>query len=115
MEVKLQSKAFTEVQNKSNDTTAYYLVSARWTVINDSYITFVRQKGPGYCYNMDWAGPLSKYEVQKLNSYSTNTIIVSHDLVKEFLIVQGDQCFLPNSPEVRRLIGLNAAELQVAN
>ncbi|MFN7098918.1 MAG: hypothetical protein ACK4M4_00915 [Flavobacterium sp.] len=115
MEVKLQSKAFTEVKNESTETTGYYLISARWTVINDSYITFVRKKGPGYCYNMDWAGPLSKFDVQKLNSYSSSTIIVSHQLLKEFLLVEGNQIFLPNSPEVRRVIGLNSGELQVAN
>jgi hypothetical protein len=52
-------------------------VSKRWTVQNDSNITFVRKNALGYCYNLEWAGPLTKYEALKLSSSSTSITIIS--------------------------------------
>jgi hypothetical protein len=51
-------------------------VSKRWTVQNDSNI-FVRKNALGYCYNLEWAGPLTKYEALKLSSSSVSTTIIS--------------------------------------
>jgi hypothetical protein len=36
------------------------LISLKWTLINEEYITFVRKEACAYCYNLDWAGPISK-------------------------------------------------------
>jgi hypothetical protein len=42
------------------------LISLKWTLINEEYITFLFAKEAcAYCYNLDWAGPISKSDATK--------------------------------------------------
>lgn len=115
MQVKLPNSAVLDLDYSSEETTGYYLVSNHWTVINDTNITFVRKNSLGYCYNLKWAGPLSKYEAQKLNGNGTGNTIISHGTIRPFLIKINNEVVLPNSLDVRKILGLDAADFQLAN
>ncbi|WP_339658581.1 hypothetical protein [Flavobacterium frigidarium] len=115
MEINLTITGSANVNQIDDDATGYYLISKRWTMINDSNITFVRIKGLGYCYNAHWAGPSNKLETKSVSSKSKNTIMVSHALIKSFFVNQNGELVLPNTSEIRSLIGFNRSELQLAN
>ncbi|UQD55848.1 hypothetical protein [Flavobacterium sp. K5-23] len=104
-------------ESKFSDTNnGYYLVSIKWSVLNDEYITFIRKSAIAYCYNLDWAGPKSKFELEQYVK-KEETIIVHHSLIQPFLIkccVEKKDCFmLPNTDEVRKVIGFKNTDLQL--
>lgn len=107
MELKLPSTDSTSRDSIVDEITGCYLVSARWTMINDKNVTFVRDKALGYCCNLKWAGPLSKFDADIACQNSKTTFVISHSLLKPFLVHLDDELRLPNSIEVRRLIGLD--------
>lgn len=115
MELKLPITDSTITDSIADEITGCYLVSSRWTMINDKNVTFVRNKALGYCYNLKWAGPLSKFDADIACQNSKTTFVVSHSLLKPFLVHLNDELSLPNSIEVRKLIGLDDEELQLAN
>ncbi|WPR72519.1 hypothetical protein SLW70_05105 [Flavobacterium sp. NG2] len=83
-------------------------------MINDKHITFVRKNKIGYCYNAAWAGPMSKYEIQRLKKDETS-IIIHSSLIEDHLIRSKEETFLPNTYEIRTLIGFKEDNLQMAN
>lgn len=95
---------------------AYYLVSLKWTLLNDEYITFVRRNGIAYCYNLDWAGPSSKFELEQV-AIKGKTILVPLSIIHSFLVkvhIEKEECFmLPNTYEVRKVIGFEDTDLQL--
>lgn len=115
MELKLPITDSTNIDSIADEITGCYLVSARWTMINDKNVTFVRNKAFGYCYNLKWAGPLSKFDADIACQNSKTTFVISHSLLEPFLVHLNDELSLPNSIEVRKLIGLDDNELQLAN
>ena len=115
MELKLPITDSTITDSVVDEITGCYLVAARWTMINDKNVTFVRNKTLGYCYNLKWAGPLSKFDADIACQNSKATFVISHSLLKPFLVNLNDELSLPNSIEVRKLIGLDDEELQLAN
>ncbi|NRT15996.1 hypothetical protein HNP99_002358 [Flavobacterium sp. 28A] len=115
MDVKLPTINPDATSVNYDEVTGYYLVSKRWTMINDVNITFIRCKGLGYCYNSKWAGPMSKFEAEKICQSKKTTLIISHSLLKSFLVITSDSVSLPNTGEIRKLIGLDSGELQLAN
>ncbi|CAM2822695.1 hypothetical protein [Flavobacterium frigoris] len=114
MELKLPITDSTNIDSIADEITGCYLVSARWTMINDKNVTFVRNKAFGYCYNLKWAGPLSKFDADIACQNSKTTFVISHSLLEPFLVHLNDELSLPNSIEVRKLIGLDDNELQLA-
>ncbi|MCG9791621.1 hypothetical protein [Flavobacterium algicola] len=115
MEVKLPFSENLELNSSNNDTTGYYLVSTRWTMINDDHITFIRRRSLGYCYNLNWAGPLSRYDAEKIIKNKETTLIISHAALIPFLVTVNNELVVPNNAEVRKLIGFKAESLQQAN
>lgn len=115
MEIKLPNREVTEIPSTSDEVSGYFIVSTRWTMINDQNITFIRNKSLGYCYNIAWAGPMNKFDANKVNASNKATRVISYQAIRPFLGKLNDALVLPNSPEVRKLIGLDNAELQVAN
>ncbi|MDD2675392.1 MAG: hypothetical protein PHF81_10975 [Flavobacterium sp.] len=115
MKVKLLNAPIIFLDYSGDLLTGYYLISNHWTVLNDVYITFVRRKGIGYCYNVTWAGPLTKSEAEKLSCDNETILAVRHDVIKPFLQFLDDEVFLPNSVEVRTIIGLDCDQLNLAN
>ncbi|AWG20461.1 hypothetical protein FFWV33_02410 [Flavobacterium faecale] len=115
MDLKLPTSEIIITNDTNSDPAGYYLVSTRWTMINDKSITFVRSKSLGYCYNLKWAGPMNKFDAEKANQSNKTTRIVSHCILKPFIAFLNNEMVLPNSPEVRKLIGLDSGELQLAN
>lgn len=93
-----------------------FLVSIKWSVLNDEYITFVRKSAIGYCYNVDWAGPKSMFELEQYVK-KEETIIVQLSQIQPFLIqcrVENNDCFmLPNTDEVRESIGFKSMDFQL--
>lgn len=94
----------------------YYLVSIKWSLLNDQYITFVRKSTIGYCYNLDWAGPMPKFELEPFEK-KNNTIIVPRAIIERYLIstsIDNKNCsILPNTEEIRRAIGFDEVRLQL--
>ena len=115
MKINLTITNSANVNQIDDDATGYYLISKRWTMINDSNITFVRIKGLGYCYNVHWAGPSNKLEAARVSKKSKTTLVVSHALLKSFFIESNGEVLLPNTPEIRNLIGFDRSALQLAN
>lgn len=115
MKVKLLNATNTSLDYSSDELTGYYLISNRWTMQNDENITFVRKKGFGYCYNVVWAGPLTKSEAAKLSCDNKTIVVVRHEIIKPFLQFLANEVFLPNSLEVRTIIGLDGNQLHLAN
>lgn len=99
----------------SDEVIGCYLVSTRWTMINDKNITFVRNKALGYCYNLKWAGPLSESDAEIACHNNKTTFVINHLLLQPFFVYLNNEVTLPNSIEVRKLIGLDNVELQIAN
>ncbi len=89
----------------------YYLVSKKWSLPNDKYITFVRNTNLAYCYNLNWAGTKSLHELEQFVK-DDSTVIIHFSLIKIFIkkvsIGENESFFrLPNTVEVRRAIGFN--------
>ncbi|MCW2118133.1 hypothetical protein [Flavobacterium sp. 7A] len=104
-----------ETSNSVNDIAGYFLISKRWTMDNDKNITFVREKSLGYCYNLKWAGPIDKSEIEKLNKNKETTVAVSYAILKPFLVFEKNEFVVPNTSEVRKKIGLDTDTLKYAN
>lgn len=100
--------------SSSENLSGYYLISLRWSMINDKHITFVRKNKIGYCYNAAWAGPMTKHEIQQLKRDAT-TIVIHSSLIENHLIESNEEIVLPNTYEIRTLIGFNEGNLQMAN
>lgn len=115
MDLKLPTSVNIIADDTNSDPSGYYLVSTRWTMINDKSITFVRNKSLGYCYNLKWAGPMNKFDAVKASQSNKTTRIVSHSILEPFLVFLNNEMVLPNSAEVRKIIGLDSGELQLAN
>ena len=98
----------------SDDRNGYYLIWVKWCMINDQYITFVRKNALAYCYNINWAGPLTKFEIDRVHK-NEQVIIVSYNTIKNYLQYINNVLLLPNSQELRKIIGLNNADLHFAN
>ena len=94
----------------------YYLVSIKWSVLNDEYITFVRKNAIAYCYNLAWAGPKNRFELEPYVK-KEETIIVSQSVIQPFVVkccVENKDCFmLPNRDEVRKAIGFKRDDLHL--
>ncbi|WP_158728410.1 MULTISPECIES: hypothetical protein [unclassified Flavobacterium] len=115
MKVNLPNAATLTLDSSSNELYGYFLVSNRWTVMNDANITFVRKNALGYCYNLDWGGPLTRHEALKLRNNSAAITIVSIATIKPFLKTTNDKIYLPNTADVRKAIGIDNEDLQLAN
>lgn len=98
----------------SENLSGYYLISLRWSMINDQHITFVRKNKIGYCYNAAWAGPMTKHDIQQLKRDPT-TIVIHSSLIKNHLIKLKNEIVLPNTYEIRAIIGFDRGNLQMAN
>jgi hypothetical protein len=116
VERKLQNTMSFEVSDALDDHDEYYLVSLKWSLINEQYITFVRKEALAYCYDLDWAGPMTKFDLEK-KVLNDKTAIVPRSKIKSFLVkvyTDNKQRFmLPNSNEVRKIIGFEDAVLQL--
>jgi hypothetical protein len=115
MKVNLPNTVTLALDSSNNELSGYFLVSTKWTVINDANITFVRKNALGYCYSVDWAGPLTKHEVLKLSNNSASITIVSIATIRPFLKTTNDKIYLPNTADVRKAIGIDNEDLQLAN
>ena len=114
MEIKLTQTGNQGKNIFSDDITGYYLISVKWSMINDQYITFVRKNALAYCYNINWAGPMTKLEIDRVYK-NEQVIIVSHNTIKNYLQYVNNILVLPNTQELRNLIGLKDADLLYAN
>ncbi|MDQ5929459.1 MAG: hypothetical protein QG594_1238 [Bacteroidota bacterium] len=114
MEIKFTQTANKEKNIFSDDITGYYLISVKWSMVNDPYITFIRKNALAYCYNVNWAGPLTKFEIDRVYK-NEQAIIVSHDTIKHYLEYVNNVWVLPNTDELRNLIGLKETGLLFAN
>ncbi|SDX04048.1 hypothetical protein [Flavobacterium degerlachei] len=116
MEIQLQNAKLFELSNSFDDRDGYYLISLKWSLINEEYITFVRKEALAYCYNLDWAGPMSKSNLLK-KVIKDKTVIVPLSKIRSFLVkvnTDNKECFmLPNTDEVRKIIGFEDANLQL--
>lgn len=115
MKVNLPNAVTLTLDSSKNELSGYFLVSTKWTVMNDVNITFVRKNALGYCYNLDWAGPLTKHEVIKLSINNPSISIVSIATIRPFLQILNDVVYLPNTAEARKAIGIDNDDLQLAN
>ncbi len=114
MEIKFNQAANSEKPCFSEEITGYFLISAKWSMLRDAYITFVRKNAMAYCYNLNWAGPLTKFEIDRI-SKANDVIIVSHEIIKDYLVCINNVLVLPNSPELRKALGLHGADFFLAN
>lgn len=116
VEIKLQNTMLFEESDSLDIREGYYLVSLKWSLINEEYITFVRKEALAYCYNLDWAGPMSKSNLLK-KVIKGKTVIVPLSKIRSFLVkvnTDNKECFmLPNTDEVRKIIGFEDANLQL--
>ena len=115
MKVNLPHTSTLAFDSFDSDFSGYFLVSAKWTAANDVNITFVRKNALGYCYNLDWAGPLTKHEALKIYRSNPLLTIVSIVTVRPFLKIENNGVYLPNIIDVRKAIGIDTDDLQVAN
>jgi hypothetical protein len=103
-------------RNNFEDRSGYYLISLNWSLINEEYITFVRKEVFGYCYNLDWAGPISKFDAEK-KLIKDKIVMVSQSRIRSFVvkvIIDEIECFvLPNIEEVRKIVGFDDINLQL--
>jgi hypothetical protein len=116
MKVKLHhTQPFLETNN-FEDRPGYYLISLKWSLINEEYITFVRKDAFAYCYNLDWAGPVSKSDAEK-KVVKDKIVMVHQSRIKSFvikvLIDDIERFVLPNTEEVRKIIGFEDINLQL--
>jgi hypothetical protein len=90
----------------------YYIVSSKWSLLNEQFVTFVREGAYAYCYNLSWAGPMSLCDAEKFVK-EDSTVIVNQSAIAPFLVnVRNEEsnCWmLPNTDEVRKVIGLRFA------
>jgi hypothetical protein len=102
--------------NISDENSGFYLISLKWSNAQEKYITFVRKGALAYCYNINWAGPMSKFEADRFKR--GNTIVVHQSLIKPLIIaVNDDMCkgyALPNTEETRKVIGFKDVSLHQA-
>ncbi len=116
MEIKLQNTILFEESDSLDCRDGYYLISLKWSLINEEYITFVRKEALAYCYNLDWAGPVSKSSLLK-KVIKDKTVIVPLSKIRSFLVkvnTDNKECFmLPNTDEVRKVIGFEDIDLQL--
>lgn len=116
MEVKLHNTIVFEDVQSLNDTEKYFLVSMRWSLISEEHITFVRQGAMAYCYNLKWAGPLTEVEAAE-RCIKGKMLMVPFSLIKSYLVQtkidEVDCLTLPNTAEVRRMIGFNDVVFQL--
>ena len=116
MEIKLHNPAaFEDIQSLA-DTEKYFLVSIRWSLIEEAHITFVRQATLAYCYNLKWAGPLTESEVAD-KFVEGKMIVVPLSLIKPYLVkatIDEIDCLtLPNTAEIRSKIGFDDVVFQL--
>ena len=94
--------------NNSSSYDGYYLVSKKWSLLNDEYITFVRKNNLAYCYDLNWAGPKTGCEKED-TSENDKIILVKQTLILPFIKkinFGGKESYrLPNTEEVRRAVG----------
>ncbi|WP_418262015.1 hypothetical protein [Flavobacterium faecale] len=114
MEINFTSKNVIDNKSFLEDISGYYLISLKWSMLNDPYITFVRQNALAYCYDINWAGPLTKFEIDRVVK-SEKIIVISHQTINKYIVKVNDKLFLPNTIEVRKLIGLKDDMFQMAN
>lgn len=116
MEVKLHNTILFEEENSSADAEKYFVVSLRWSLINEEHITFVRQEAMAYCYNMNWAGPMTKIEAKE-RCIKGKMLVVSLSQIRSFLVkatIDNVESYtLPNTEEVRKIIGFDAIAFQM--
>ncbi|MFV8378801.1 hypothetical protein [Flavobacterium sp. LB3R33] len=116
MKVKLHNTQLSVETNSFEDRDAYYLISLNWSLINEEYITFVRKEVFGYCYNLDWAGPVSKFDAEK-KVIKDKIVMVHQSRIRPFVvkvIIDEIECFvLPNIEEVRKIVGFDDINLQL--
>ena len=116
MKVKLHhTQPFLETNN-FEDRPGYYLISLKWSLINEEYITFVRKEAFAYCYNLEWAGPVSKSDAEK-KVINDKIVMVHKSRIRPFVIKviidETERVVLPNTEEVRKLIGFEDTNLQI--
>jgi hypothetical protein len=116
MKVKLHhTQPFLETNN-FEDRPGYYLISLKWSLINEEYITFVRKEAFAYCYNLEWAGPVSKSDAEK-KVIKDKIVMVHKSRIRPFVIKviidETERVVLPNTEEVRKLIGFEDTNLQI--
>lgn len=92
------------------ENSGYYLISQKWSVSQEVYMTFVRKGATAYCFNVNWAGPMTKFELERYNNKTRNSIAVHQSLIKPLLVQVNDNLCqgyaLPNTEENRKIIGL---------
>lgn len=116
MEVKLHNTQSFVTTNSFEDRDGYYLISLKWSLINEVYITFVRKEAFAYCYNLDWAGPISKPDAEK--KVIKDKIVMTHQsrimpFVIKVIIDEVECSVLPNTEEVRKIVGFEDTNLQL--
>ena len=101
-------------EKSPNGSAQYFLVSKKWSAINDQFITFVRKSSIGYCYNLNWAGACSSYELEPLVK-TDKTILIHITTIEPYLtkvsIDNKNYLFLPNTEQVRKIIGFQDISL----
>lgn len=94
--------------NFSDTHDGYYLVSKKWSLVNEEYITFVRKNNLAYCHNLIWAGPKEVHELEQFKD-NEKTIVVNHSQIRSYIKkinLNGIESYvLPNTDEVRRAVG----------
>ena len=104
------------LETNFEDRPGYYLISLKWSLINEEYITFVRKDAFAYCYNLDWAGPVGKSDAEK-KVIKDKIVMVPQSIIKPFVvkvIIDEIECFvLPNIEEVRKMVGFDDINLQL--
>lgn len=92
--------------------TMYYIISLKWTNKNDKWITLWRHNRAGYAWFVSMAG---KYTKEEAGKKTTTVTIISTDAAYKYLEsvnYEGNpQHVLPNSKEVRDLLGITKNDL----
>ena len=116
MNVKLHNTQSFGATSSFEDCDGYYLISLKWSLRNEEYITFVRKEAFAYCYNLDWAGPVSKSDAGK-KVIKDKIVMVPQSRIRPFVIkviIDEIECsVLPNNDEVRKIVGFEDANLQL--
>ena len=56
----------------------YYILSLKWSKINDGIFTWWKDNCDGYCKRLDWAGLYKKSDVESKPDYNVNSKISVH-------------------------------------
>lgn len=97
----------------SDTTTTFFILSLKWTHQKDKFLCFWRADFSGYCWFKEWAGKYNADDVEGLES--DFDLAIDSSLIDDYWIefeYEGIKRFgIPNSEEIRDLIGIHENQL----